>query len=154
NYRVAQANVRLQRASVRTGEENVRASRAALEHLLALQAFERVIAPFDGVITSRNFDVGAFINAGGSPSGASLVPNGGTQVSSTGGNAGSTSPPSSGTGIQASSPTNTGAPTGSGSEMFRIAQIGVLRVLINVPQESSPTVRPGTPAELFVQQFQ
>jgi multidrug efflux pump subunit AcrA (membrane-fusion protein) len=155
NYRVAQANVRLQQAAVRTAEENVRAARAALEHLVALQEFLRVRAPFDGLITSRNFDVGAFINANGAPSGATTTPNGGTQITSATGNAGSTgnttSPPSSGTSTLG--PTATGAPVGSASEMFRIAQIGVLRVLINVPQESSPNVRRGLAAELFVQEF-
>ena len=29
-----------------------------------LTSFERVVAPFDGVITARNTDVGALINAG------------------------------------------------------------------------------------------
>src|SRR5262249_34322010 len=31
-----------------------------------LRGFEKVIAPFDGVITARSVDVGALINAGGS----------------------------------------------------------------------------------------
>jgi multidrug efflux pump subunit AcrA (membrane-fusion protein) len=38
--------------------------------------------------------------------------------------------------------------------MFRIAQIGRLRVLINVPQESSESVHPGLAADLYVLQFQ
>jgi multidrug efflux pump subunit AcrA (membrane-fusion protein) len=152
NYRVAQANVRLQQAAVHTAEENVRANRANLQHLLVLQEFEQVRAPFAGVITSRNFDIGAFINANGSPGGPTPTPMGGIQVSSSLGNAGATgSPPSSGT--LAITPTATGTPSTNGVEMFRIAQIGVLRILINVPQEDAPNVRPGQPADLFVLEF-
>ena len=47
------------------------AKRAALESAAAnvarlsdLESFKRVLAPFDGVVTSRNTDVGALINAG------------------------------------------------------------------------------------------
>jgi multidrug efflux pump subunit AcrA (membrane-fusion protein) len=152
NYRVAQANVRLQQAAIHTAEENVGANRANLDRLLALQDFKNVRAPFAGVITARNFDIGAFINAGGAPSGASGTPMGGIMISAAGGNAGGTGPPPS-SGTLATSPTATGAPSGSGSEMFRIAQIGTLRTLINVPQESAPTVRPGLAANLYVQEF-
>lgn len=37
---------------------------ANVDRLLQLQAFERVTAPFDGVITARNTDIGALIQAG------------------------------------------------------------------------------------------
>ncbi|MGH8447207.1 MAG: efflux RND transporter periplasmic adaptor subunit [Solimonas sp.] len=40
-------------------------ARANLERLVATQGFKRVIAPFDGVITARNTDVGALISATG-----------------------------------------------------------------------------------------
>ena len=63
NYKQAHANVHLQEASIETAQENIRANRANLEHLVALQAFEQVRAPFDGVITARNFDVGALVTA-------------------------------------------------------------------------------------------
>jgi RND family efflux transporter MFP subunit len=42
------------------------ASEANVRRLKELQGYERVIAPFDGVITARNTDVGALINAGSS----------------------------------------------------------------------------------------
>jgi RND family efflux transporter MFP subunit len=35
-----------------------------VDQLLDLKSFDRVVAPFDGVITARNTDVGALINAG------------------------------------------------------------------------------------------
>jgi RND family efflux transporter MFP subunit len=40
------------------------ASRANVKRLEELQGYERIVAPFDGVITSRNTDTGDLINAG------------------------------------------------------------------------------------------
>jgi membrane fusion protein, multidrug efflux system len=45
----------------------VRASAANVERNLALKRFTRIVAPFDGVVTARNTDVGALINVGGAP---------------------------------------------------------------------------------------
>jgi len=42
----------------------VDSNKANVERLEQLQAFERVIAPFEGVITVRNTDVGDLIQAG------------------------------------------------------------------------------------------
>jgi RND family efflux transporter MFP subunit len=42
----------------------VDSNKANVDRLEQLQAFERVIAPFDGVITARNTDIGALIQAG------------------------------------------------------------------------------------------
>jgi membrane fusion protein, multidrug efflux system len=52
---------------------------ANVDRLTALVGFERIVAPFDGVITSRNIDVGAFVTATGGqsatlPSGSSVAP--------------------------------------------------------------------------------
>lgn len=44
----------------------VTSARANVQRLRELQGFQRVVAPFDGVVTARNVDVGALINAGGS----------------------------------------------------------------------------------------
>lgn len=44
----------------------VDADQANLRHYAALVSFERVYAPFDGVITARNTDIGDLINAGSS----------------------------------------------------------------------------------------
>ena len=43
----------------------VKASQADMERLQALKGFTRIVAPFDGVVTARNTDVGALINVGG-----------------------------------------------------------------------------------------
>jgi RND family efflux transporter MFP subunit len=42
------------------------AARANVRRLEQLQSFEKVVAPFDGVITARNTDIGALIQAGDS----------------------------------------------------------------------------------------
>ena len=43
----------------------LKAAEANLQRLRELSAFKRIVAPFDGVVTARNTDVGQLINAGG-----------------------------------------------------------------------------------------
>jgi RND family efflux transporter MFP subunit len=58
----AVSNLRAQKAAVESNSANV-------HRLEDLQSFEKVYAPFDGVITARSTDIGALINAGaGTPS--------------------------------------------------------------------------------------
>ena len=56
-------------AGVKVAAANIKAQDAAVERLKALAAFERVVAPFDGVVTTRNIDVGDLVKAdnGGTP---------------------------------------------------------------------------------------
>jgi RND family efflux transporter MFP subunit len=51
-------------AAVDVARANVRVAQAQVDRLEELTRFESVTAPFDGVITGRNTDVGALINAG------------------------------------------------------------------------------------------
>jgi RND family efflux transporter MFP subunit len=44
----------------------VNAQQAHVDQLRALEAFKRLTAPFNGVVTARNTDIGALINAGSS----------------------------------------------------------------------------------------
>jgi RND family efflux transporter MFP subunit len=44
----------------------VDASQANVKQLMAMQSFEKIYAPFDGVITARNTDIGDLINSGSS----------------------------------------------------------------------------------------
>jgi RND family efflux transporter MFP subunit len=44
----------------------VNAAEANVHRLEELQSFERIVAPFDGVITARNIDIGQLISAAGS----------------------------------------------------------------------------------------
>jgi RND family efflux transporter MFP subunit len=45
----------------------VQSKQADVARLEQLQSFEKVIAPFDGVVTARNIDVGTLVAAGGGP---------------------------------------------------------------------------------------
>lgn len=51
----------------------VRSQQANVARLQALAQYKRVIAPFDGVVTARNTDVGALINAGSAAGGELFV---------------------------------------------------------------------------------
>jgi multidrug efflux pump subunit AcrA (membrane-fusion protein) len=51
------------KAGVGLAEANVKAQQATVARLKALAAFENVTAPFDGVVTARNVEVGDLINA-------------------------------------------------------------------------------------------
>ncbi len=59
-----QAAVTASRASVRASSATIAASEAGVSRYAVLKGFEHVTAPFDGIITTRNVDTGALINAG------------------------------------------------------------------------------------------
>jgi RND family efflux transporter MFP subunit len=61
----AVANLAAQKAVVDSNAANVR-------RLQQLQSFEKVYAPFDGVVTARSTDIGALIDAGSSAQGKEL----------------------------------------------------------------------------------
>ncbi len=63
NASVQVANVDSARAGVTVAEANFQAQLAQVQRLQALTAFERVTAPFDGVVTARNVDVGDLVSA-------------------------------------------------------------------------------------------
>jgi multidrug efflux pump subunit AcrA (membrane-fusion protein) len=121
--KTADANVVAQKKTVRAAEEYIRASQATLDRLLALQGYEQITAPFDGIVTARNVDVGALISATGSTLGPT--------------------------------PSNAAAPSDvpRGGEIFRVAEIGKLRVLIAVPQTNAPDIKVGQAATVSVQQL-
>jgi RND family efflux transporter MFP subunit len=80
----------------------VQAARANVLRLRDLKGFERIVAPFSGVITARDTDVGQLINSG----------------------------------------------SGTGPELFRIADVRRLRVYVRVPQNYAAAMRPGLTAQL------
>jgi RND family efflux transporter MFP subunit len=51
----------------------VRAGQANVERLEALAGYKKITAPFDGIVTARDTDVGALINAGGGTGPAMFV---------------------------------------------------------------------------------
>ena len=48
-----------------TKQAMVNAAQANVDRVQAMKGFTRIVAPFDGIVTARNTDVGALINAGG-----------------------------------------------------------------------------------------
>jgi RND family efflux transporter MFP subunit len=62
-------------AAVAAAQATVDASQATVRQYEAMTAFERVLAPFDGIITQRNVDVGALITAGSPVNNTSVAPN-------------------------------------------------------------------------------
>jgi RND family efflux transporter MFP subunit len=55
-------------ARYRAAQAEANVNRSQVDQLTALEAFKRILAPFDGIVTQRNTDVGALINAGSSAS--------------------------------------------------------------------------------------
>jgi RND family efflux transporter MFP subunit len=63
-HAVSQQEADQTRANYIAAQAAVDASRANVRRLVQLQSYERIIAPFDGVITARNTDIGDLIDAG------------------------------------------------------------------------------------------
>jgi RND family efflux transporter MFP subunit len=64
----AQASVTASRANVRAAQAQVGADAANVERFGVLRSFEKVTAPFSGIVTRRDVDNGALITAGGAGS--------------------------------------------------------------------------------------
>ena len=89
----------------RQNQAAVIADQASVNSLEALENFKAVKAPFEGIVTERDTDIGAFV------------------------------------------------PSGTGVQLFRMAQTSPLRVYINVPQTFSRFVKPGTQADLTLNEL-
>ena len=139
NFRVAEANVRASQSTIQANRDN-------LERLVVLQSYERVTAPFDGVVTARNVDVGTLITAQGTgvPSSSTATLPGTSQAGAEGNNAGS-----SGTVSSSTNPMTGGA---QGGALFSVAEVDRFRVLVSVPEAYSAVVRTGQQAILYVQE--
>jgi len=61
---VKEAQVAKAEAALGTAQDTIHGSQANLARLEQMKAFARVTAPFDGVVTARNVDVGVLINSG------------------------------------------------------------------------------------------
>jgi RND family efflux transporter MFP subunit len=51
-------------ASAASGDAQMQSARANVQRLKELSGFEKIVAPFDGVVTARNTDIGQLIAAG------------------------------------------------------------------------------------------
>jgi multidrug efflux pump subunit AcrA (membrane-fusion protein) len=128
NFQTSQATVNAYAATVQAAEANVRAAQASLDRLLALQGYEEVTAPFAGIITARLVEQGYFISATGGSSGPAPMGLGGSTPGATPGASG-------------------------GGELFRLAQIGTLRILLNVPQTDAAGIHVGQDADVLLAEF-
>jgi RND family efflux transporter MFP subunit len=64
---VAKQDIDQKNADYEARQADVAAAKANVERLEQLKGFETVAAPFDGVISTRNVDIGTLINAGSGP---------------------------------------------------------------------------------------
>ena len=62
---VAKQDVDEKLGDLRAKQAMVKAARANVDRIVAMKNFTHLVAPFDGVVTARNTDVGALINSGG-----------------------------------------------------------------------------------------
>ncbi len=63
-YQAQVANLNALEQAIAAARSNIAAAQANLGRLQEMQNYETVKAPFDGILTARNVDVGALINAG------------------------------------------------------------------------------------------
>ena len=106
-----QADYNSAKARLSSANAEVAADQGEVDRLRTMANFKNITVPFDGVVTARETDVGALINAG----------------SGTGG--------------------------GSGPELFRVADIHMMRIYVQVPQQLSAGIKAGLTAELHLPQY-
>jgi RND family efflux transporter MFP subunit len=99
------------KARLSSANAEVAADQGDVDRLRTMANFKNITVPFDGVVTARETDVGALINAG----------------SGTGG--------------------------GNGPELFRVADIHMMRIYVQVPQQLSAGIKAGLNADLHLPQY-
>lgn len=143
-----ETDYKAQLAIVASAHRNVESYRANLDRVISLQEYEKVRAPFNGVVTQRNTDVGALIATTGAastaPSPDSMQSSGGTLNSSTSNNGGTSGFPNT-----SATPSTGGS---QGGALFAIAQTDVLRILVSIPEGYASSIHRGMSAKLYVQE--
>ena len=66
DFDVRQAEVAAAEANINAAQKATDANQANVRRLEELKSFSKVTAPFDGIITMRNMDIGTLVNAGNS----------------------------------------------------------------------------------------
>ena len=64
-------------ARVLAAKAEAAADQGEVDRLQALEGFKKILAPFDGVVTARETDIGALINAGSGQQWTGAIPGGG-----------------------------------------------------------------------------
>ncbi|MGI4756702.1 MAG: efflux RND transporter periplasmic adaptor subunit [Janthinobacterium lividum] len=143
-----ETDYRAQLATLASAQRNVESFRANLNRSIALQSYERVTSPFDGIVTQRNTDVGALVGSGGGGMAAPMQ-----SASSTGGGSSSSGSSStsgsSGNTNQSASPSTGGS---AGGALFAIAEVDKLRILVAVPEGYASSIVQGMPAKVYLQE--
>ena len=101
---VSQQEADQKAADLAVSQSVVAAAEANMNRIQALESFKHVTAPFDGIVTARETDIGALINAG----------------------------------------------SGSGVELFKVADVHKLRLYVQIPQIYAEKTKAGMPALLTV----
>ncbi len=139
NIRAAQGDVRAAQGLVGANQAAVGASVANEKRFAVLRDFEKVVAPFDGVITSRNVDIGSLIS-------------GGVSTTSSGGSTVGPSPSATGSsGSPAATPTQ--AVTIPTTGLFGIARVDTVQLLVYVPQTDAASIPMGADAQVVLKEF-
>jgi RND family efflux transporter MFP subunit len=94
-------------AALNSAKASAEAAEREVNRLSAMESFKHIIAPFDGVLTARETDIGALINAG----------------------------------------------SGTGPELFRVADVHEMRIYVAVPQQMTGGLHNGLTAELHLPEF-
>ncbi len=102
---VQEQNLKAQAATLKAAEQKVR-------NIEAFIRFKTILAPFDGVVTQRNINVGDLVSKEGTLS----TPN-------------------------------------AKSNLFTVADISMMRLFVNVPEQFGPFLQPGLTAEVTVPQL-
>ncbi len=105
-YEARLADNQAAQANEKAANNAVEAARADLQRLLNVKEFQEIRAPFAGIITARNTEVGSLIKAGAS----------------------------------------------DGRELFHLAQIETVRVMVQVPQTNVPAISVGKSVSVSVQE--
>ena len=148
-----EADFRAQQANVAAAERNVEAYKANLRRVIALQSYEQVRAPFDGVVTQRNVDVGALISASGASSSAISGPVPSGQMSTAGGSSQSAQSNNGGSSGSPNTAATSQQSPGQGGPLFGIADTRKLRILVSVPEGYASVIRPGVRAQISFQEY-
>ncbi|HEX5283973.1 MAG TPA: efflux RND transporter periplasmic adaptor subunit [Bryocella sp.] len=148
-----EANYASQLANVAAARRNVDAYHANLDRMIALQSYEYVRAPFSGVITQRNVDVGALIAGSGTTSGAQSGPAPQGQTSTSGGSTQAGQVNNGGSSGTTSTAATTTQSPGQGGPLFGIAQTQRLRILVSVPEGYVTSIHAGGHAQLSFQEY-
>jgi multidrug efflux pump subunit AcrA (membrane-fusion protein) len=148
-----EANYSSQVANVAAAQRNVDAFKANLERVVSLQSYEQVRAPFAGVITQRNVDVGALISASGAAGAASGGPAPQGQSSSAGGSSQAALSNSSGASGSGSGAATSAQTPGQGGPLFAVSNVQRLRILVSVPESYAKAIHVGEQAPVAFQEM-